>query len=291
MENSYYLVTKPLQYFNCTNIEDTNNRFCLIVNNFDNARIICDQLKEKSKIWKDILFFQTYSEAFRWIANNKSKINKLFIDSDYGIYRYNMLAKLKNVSIYVYEEGIGNYRYLKNNFRHALLSTLYSIFLGNKNYLGGSKYINGIYLYDIEKHKKCFPGNSKKLFSFKNSFNDHLTLFEESDVFFPEEVKEGLSIFKGKKVMLYLSSYNISQDAVDILKNNGNSFIKLIKPHPHLKDFDSDDSNFDKIIPSSVMAELLIAHLCTICEKVVVIHENSTALLYISFENLAEIII
>lgn len=291
MENSFYLVTKPLQYFNCTNIEDINDRFCLIVNNFDNASYIYNQLKEKTNIWKDILFFQTYSETFNWITENKSKINKLFIDSDYGIYRYNMLAKLKNVSIYVYEEGIGNYRYLKKNLRHAILSTLYSMFLGNKNYLGGSKYIKGIYLYDKEEHKKCFPGNKKKLYSFKNSFTEHLTLFKEAEVFFPNEVKMDLSILKDRKVMLYLTSYTISQNAVDELKKNGDSFYKLVKPHPHLKDFNSDKSYFDKIIPSSVMAELLIAYLCTICEKVVVIHENSTALLYISFANLEEILI
>lgn len=282
MNRSVVVVSKPLQYFNATNIEISGRKVCLIVNNFSNAKTIFNNIKTHSLYWDEVFFFETLKNAYKWVLDNKKDIDNLFIDSDYGAKKYVILDNIRNVDIFVYEEGIGNYRkkLRERNVKGYFKENFYRI-VGHKDYLGGYKYTKGIYLYDKNHFLDVHPHCQKKLYDFKVPFLEHLDMFQDKDIFFDENAQYIISKVRNKKVLLYLTSWNIYSD-IDNVLNGYPDYVKIVKPHPHIKNFDKSFVGFDYIIGGSNLIEIFINNLLKISEEVVILHHGTSSLMYFS---------
>ncbi len=281
MYKNVFIVSKPLQYFNATNIATVGYRICLLVNNFYDAENVYYKIKKDSLYWDKILFFETMQSAYRWVLDNKKDIEALFIDSDYGATKYKILSQIRNIDIFLYEEGIGNYR--KKLKEKGVIGTLkefsYNL-LGNRNYLGGSKYVKGIYLYDKNRFKNVHPNSLKPIYEFKESFIEHLKKFRDRDVFLNKDTQKILDEVIDKKVFLYLTSWSIFPQIEESLKEYSD-YSKIVKPHPHIrKDTNSYFHKFDYVLKGSDIVEIFIYELLVKSEEVVVAHHGTSSLMY-----------
>lgn len=281
MKKDVFIITKPLQYFNATNIKCKNEKICLITDNFFNAENIFKKIKKESLIWDDVLFFKKWDEPYKWIIKNKDIVNYIFIDSDFGFQKNFYLKKIKPCNIYVYEEGIGTYNEYKGRkgIFSSLLNKLYFIY-GNQLYLGTSKYVDGIFLYNIEKYLKKIPHYNKELFYFQKPFCEHLETFSDANIFLDQETKILIQNLKNKKIVLYLSSWSEYSDINNKLSLYPNH-LKIYKPHPHIKETNNIlKKYFDYILRGNILIELFITQLISVCEELVVIHHGSSAIMY-----------
>lgn len=279
-----FLVTKPIQYFNATNINIAGYKICLLVNCFDEAEKIYTALKANSTYWDDIILFNDQEDAITWIINNKSVVNNLFIYADYGIKKYRFLRKVyRLMNVYVYEEGIGNYKgkLRKKGIINKIITKLYSFF-GHQELIGGSKYVKGIYLYNSEIHKSVYPNSGKKLMEFNKQFIKHLSDFEDAETFLSENAIDILDKVKSKKVVLYLSSWNIHPDIENILMTYP-GYLTIFKPHPHITDNINISNKFMFKIEGYILVELIISKMLEVTDELIILHHGTSALMY--FEN------
>lgn len=289
-ETSVFIVTKPLQYFNATNISVIGEKICIIINRFNSAHIIFNSIKKHSLYWDQVIFFEKWQTAYSWVLGNKSKINNLFIDTDNGFTKFIFLEKIyRSVNIFIYEEGIGNYR--KSLGQKGLIGKL-KIFIynlmGNKDFLGGSKYIEGIYLYNIQEHKKTHPDCDKNLTAFNEPFLNHLANFKDSDIFLNEKAKKIVKEVSGLDVVLYLSSWSIHPQIEEILAGYPN-YVKIFKPHPHIDhQITSLNSFFNYKLEGYILVELFIQRLLEVAKKVIILHHGTSSLMY--FNNSKDLI-
>jgi hypothetical protein len=294
--NSVFIVTKPLQYFNASNILDNNIRICLIVDYFKSARKIFEKINRSSNLWDETYFFESTFDACRWILKNKKNVRNLYIDGDYGFRKYLFFYRLSLKNVYVYEEGIAAYfaNLKDNNLRNNWVIKLFYSFLGHQNYLGGSKYTKGIYIYDIEKHRACIPACNKELKYFKEPFIQHLDNFEDKDLLLTEKTKHIIESVKKRKVILYLATWslgsnvnspNYSSDISNMLIHY-HDYIKILKPHPHIRqELIEYKEIFDFCITGEDLAEYVIFEVLKEAEELIVIHHGSSALLYFEEQN------
>lgn len=279
--NSIFFVTKPLQYFNATNIEDSNYKICIIIDYFFNALEIYHKVKETSKYWDLVLFFQDRKNAFDWINLNKKGIENIYIDSDYGLKNYYYLHKLRSCNIYVYEEGLGNYKGTLRNkgLINYIIKKLYS-FLGFQDFIGGSKYTKGIYLYDIERHQEVYKKCNKIRKEFISSFDEHLKNFQDSSILMCNNSSEYIKSLSGKKILIYLTSWNIYPE-IDKILVQYDDYYKILKPHPIIREIPSKyEQYFNKILNGNIFIELFINKCIDFSPNIIVIHHNSSVGMY-----------
>lgn len=279
--NNVFIISKPIQYFNATNIAVGGKKTLLIVDNFKNAKEIFLELNESSAYWDRMYFFKVWSHAYNWVVKHKFKIDNIFIDSDYGWTKYKYLRKFNNMKIYVYEEGIGSYRKClsEKNILGSIKKALYEIVYNNKVYLGGSKYAEGIYLYDKDRFLKDIPNYKKEIFQFNNTFYTHLKVFKDRKVFLDCHTIDIIKKLKNKKVLLYLTSWKYDNKIDDIIKEY-NDYYKIIKFHPHIKETIHYSNNFDFLMRGNNLIELVIIELLENCEEVVIFHHGTSAIMY-----------
>lgn len=287
---SVFLISKPLQYFNATNISDGNQRFCLLVNSFYNAEIVCNKIKNRSNYWESCSLFDNWDKAYSWVIHNKKKIANIYIDSDYGLRKQLYLRRLSSLNIFVYEEGIGNYRkYTRPGKKeNKFLKSVYSV-LGIKDYLGGYSHTKGIYLYDIEKFKQTFPNNKKALIQFTNSFRTHLSEFNDKDIFLNKTDNETIFKLKNKKVLIYLTGWKYNVKVNNLLTEYSN-YTRILKPHPQIKSDELEEfkESYEYVLSGDTLIELFINEALSYVDEMVILHHNSSALLY--FRNEQKII-
>ena len=291
---SIFIVTKPLQYFNVTNIKDDCLKICLIINNFKNAEIFYQKISTKFiNEWNRVIFYESIFQAYKWIIKNSDSIINLYVDSDYGLRKYYYFEQISHLNIYVYEEGLGNYRrnLRKKSIYNDIINYLYKL-MGHESYLGGSKYTKCIYLYDINKHRKLLPHCRKELRFFNKNFIEHLSTFSGKEIFLDQGLNYIYSAAKGKKVVLYLTSWIYHQE-VDGIMLNYPEHIKILKPHPHFKiDFCEMQDKYQYIINGENMVEFFIYELLKQVNELVVIHRRSSALMYFDgISNLKSLVI
>lgn len=286
MSNSFYVVSKPLQYFNVINISDlTVKKTCLIVDNFYQAEAFFESIKCNS-YWYDVLFFNSSFDAYIWLKMNVKNGDNLFIDSDYGLKKNLWLSRIKSKNIYVYEEGIGSYRndLLKTGSRCEFVKFVLKL-LGVKEYMGGGPFTKGIIIYDVEKHKRLIKGFRKKRINFENSFQRHLTSESVQNSF--KDISTNLIIdnLVSKNVFMYLTDFKYN-NSVDLLITQYSSYVKILKPHPNIKDV-VNKNHFDVMIDNSVLIEFFIMQIIKRANKLILVHENSSAVQYLSsYDNL-----
>lgn len=303
MNKSVFIVSKPLQYFNASNIDDANYKVLLIVDGFSDSVIFYENVKAESKLWQEVYYFSDHYSAIKWCSTGN--FEKLYLDSDYGFHLSRYLRTIQS-QIYVYEEGVGSYqaelrRKISNNLNKRskihLLKDQVLLMLqklqGNADYHGGFNKTKGIYLYNPDLHRQNVPQFKKKRLSFKNAFREHLSQFPDKKIIDGDR-KLLISSLVGKKVLLYLSMWFIDEETISTFDAYDNT-VKILKPHPHLK-WNADSQNikckFDEIINGGSMAEFLINDLLTVVDQLIVVHHGSSALEYFKNEpKLVQIVI
>ncbi len=286
MNKSAYIITTPLQYINATNIPDQSPKECFLIKGFKNSETFYNEIKKANVFWERIHYFQNKSEALGYIINNKKSYQKLFLDSDFGIRITFSFFQLRSLIIYTYEEGYGSYRPIrkKDNFKDIIGRFVYSQ-LGCKNWIGGNRFTKGIYLYYPNVFRSLIEKNKKELFSFNLPFSVHLNRLPELS-FFSEQIKPEL--FSGKRVLVYLTSWTINPKISAVL-NEYPDYLKILKPHPHLKSKDVEGYKFDIVYDNSIPAEILIPKILHVAKKIVIVHENSSALIYLNSDQITAI--
>lgn len=278
MKKSAYIITKPLQYINATNIEDDNLKDCYLEDNFNSFDLFVESIRSKSNHWDKIYTSKTKQLALFKIIMNRGKYSKIYLDSDFGILVRLSLFLLFPLKVYVYEEGFASYTAAcraRKSFKDVILLMIDRIMFG-KNWSGGSASTKGIYLYHKDAFRKIVSNdNLKELLDFKSKFSDHLMSLPEINFLF-----DGidLEMFKGKKVLLYLSSWEINKDLNSYIDKYP-EHIKIAKLHPHIKDMAYANDNFDYVVPNMLPAEIVISELIKLAESCVVIHEGSAAMM------------
>lgn len=195
----------------------------------------------------------------------------------------------KKINIYVYEEGIGNYRKTLNekNLFGKFKKIIYEYLLGNKVYLGGSKYTKGIYLYDKERFNENVLSNKKELLSFSTSFYNHLETFKDREVFLDQSTINLIKKLHNKKVLFYLTSWSYDKK-MDELITDYDDYFKILKLHPHIKEIGTYSKEYDFIMEGDNLIELVIIELLKTCEKVVIFHHGTSAIMYFNNESKLE---
>lgn len=293
---SVFVISKPLQYFNATNIPDVNDKIALISNSFKNADTFFEMVKKHSTYWDSVFLFNTNKEALQWLIDNKHNVDNIYLDADYGFSKHEILRKIKGKRIFVYEEGLGTYepnlrlattKNIVKNFtpftkiKVKLFKYIYDV-LGMKDHHGGNPHTEGLYLYDVARHKTAVPEFNKKRLSFKNSFVDHLVDFEDKFLLYKKD-EELLKKTHGRTVVLYLSSWSIHSEIKALLTNYPDA-IKIAKPHPQIEASAYTsfyNAGIDYIIQGENMVEFLIYDLLLSSQNLIVVHHNSAALQYL----------
>lgn len=281
---NYFIVTKPLQYFNCLNIKTYGKRVLIFVNSFYNANEFFIKTNEAHN-WDNSFFFNCENSAYKFIYKSLNKDDTLFIDSDYGITSLLRLCRVKTKEIYVYEEGVGSYRddlLSRHNYSYVK-NFLYKLF-GVKNHMGGSRFVKGLYIYDVQKHIQMVPRFKNKRLSFEHSFIENLSL-NTNFLLDNDRINFYSEAFKDKDVHLYLTSWQFNEKIVAIFdKIRDESILSsvafIIKPHPHMKSIDFN-YKFCHVIPGDLMIEPLLQILSNKSSKLVVYHENSSCMQYL----------
>lgn len=296
MSVSYYLVTKPLQYVNATNIEDNRNKVLLLVDKFYESDKFYRALIS-NKYWDKVVFFPNDSnnndnilKAFDFLKKNAKYNDYIFLDNDQSLKKNVWISKLKCRNIYVYEEGVGSYRNdLSKQGRLKLLKIIMYKLTGLKHHSGGSKFVKGLYVYDINKHKNEVVNFHNERLCFKNNFTNHLKSIEHHFDFQLKEVLELIDLCRNKSIVLYLSSWTFDDNIYKILSEIDSDF-RILKLHPHIQE-KKNYPKFDFVLSNGILVELFILKALESCKSVTVLHYNSSALQYIDHPNLNEVIL
>lgn len=289
IKKSVFIVTKPLQYFNSKNILDLNPKVLLLVDLFSEAEPIFKKIKTESSYWDESHFFKKFQYSFIWIFRNKRNISNLYIPTDIGLQMFFFLKMMGNLNIYIYEEGIGNYTSIISEFKkQPLLNRMVYKIFNLQTFFGGSVFVKGTILYQIEKHRRTVPVYKKQRIPFKKNFIENLKLDKDLDLFFPQELHAVVSNLKGKNVLLYITSWKINPNIDKYLKEFPDFFM-ILKPHPHIREITTKD-DFNLIVQGLVPVEILILKIKHYCKKLVVFHENSSSALYLKNDEILKLI-
>lgn len=277
MKKSAYIITKPLQYINATNISDTSDKVCLLVDSFSNSKKLLQSIKNYSNHWVDFYWFGNRNNAFFYLLKNKNKFDKIFTDSDNGIITRLFLFLLYPIKISVYEEGFGNYRNeLRQKHKNYKKVLNYIDSLMGKNYLGGSNRTGAIYLYHPNAFLKLVDAKpQQKLLKFNLDFYTHLLSLKEIIGLFSYDFKSNI---KGKNVIIYLSARKIDNSYKNYLEKSP-GFYKVLKPHPEFKNVLGIEKEFDVVVANEVPAELLITNILKEATSLLIIHHGDTTVL------------
>ncbi len=275
--NNVFLVTRPIQYINVLNLPvKIEGDILLLVNSFEGWKDICELAENDHKRWKKVVCLSTHKEVIRWILKNRKDTTNFYTYSDNGISWHVLFFVLRKIKFHVYEEGWATYSHYPRN----LIKIVLSLNLNAGTFLGGSRFVKSIYIYNRWLHKALFPGNRKTLIEFRKPMIQFLLETPFSDKF----VYSGIDEFKGKNVLLYITNWNYNI-IIDQILLEYDDFIKVIKPHPRYKRNNSNDSKFDHIIDGQYIAEIIIAQLISHANKLVIVHECSTAMLYFAHQS------
>ncbi|MBS2210211.1 hypothetical protein KEM09_02295 [Carboxylicivirga mesophila] len=278
-KRSIYIISKPIQYVNATNIPDNSEKDCIILDEFYNADKFCFNIKTISSKWNNVQIIKTRYKALFYILKNKNKYNKLFIDSDYGVILTLFLLFLPQIGLYTYEEGYGSYRIVveNNSFVKKLHTVIYNI-IGGKSWIGGNRFTKGMYLYYPEVFKTLVTNNPKKeLFKLENDFYVHIRSLSEVKEFYKDI---DFNFYCNKKIIIYLTTWIIRDDVKFYLDNYPDHY-SILKPHPHIKEQPEIKKLFNEVVDSSIPAEIFLSEISDKCSELIIIHENSTSLIYL----------
>lgn len=285
-KKSAFIVTKPLQLMVAMSlIEQLDLKAVsdfLIVDAFANAEDVAQRLQKYSNFGRSI-FCDSFKKAYR-IAKKRC-YQHLYIDSDVGLRQYAQLVLIKvfhrKKEINVYEEGLGTYR---NDLYHGTRKYFLDL-IGAGTYFGGCSLTSKFYAYRPEEYKIKLNVHYKKVEEIRKPLEQFIleNIDILRDIFNFREIEKimNFSMFYDE-CHVYLSSWTIDNS---IMKDiNGFSGLKLLKPHPHIKNNKSNEGFLT--IPAYIPAELLLIKLLEVCKKINVYHHGTSASRYINSDRI-----
>ena len=271
-----YIVTKPLQYINVLNISSSEPKVLLLINSFYNSKSFFEIINKNSDYWDDTFFFNSVLDSLKWLIDNKKNLKTIYTDSDFNHIKQFYL--LKNYNITVYEEGIGTYRkklHMPRTFYGRFYQFL-KVVLGFKNRRGGSRFTKNVIVYYPDFYVSYLHEKSKKVSKFKLPLIEHIAKLEINKIF---QNIPNLNFCKNKNVVIFISSPNILKSELEFVFNQ-KSDVKLLKPHPHIKNNNKEYGKFDFIISNEIPSEILINQLIKIVKKITIISNFSSSTIY-----------
>jgi hypothetical protein len=275
MKKSAFIISKPIQYVNATNIPDTDSRQCFLVNEFYNVEKFKSLVEQETSYWQHVSIYETKLDAVKYVIRHKDEFSRLYIDSDFGIVLNFYLKKLGPVEVYTYEEGYASYSFIRKSatFKDRFKAWVAGL-LQLENWVGAHPATKGMYLYQPEKFQKTI-GNYKPIYAFRKPFMEHIFALDEIKALLGNIQEE---VFADKNVLLYLTSWNV-HPAFEEYMDKGTFDYRVIKPHPHIKHHITF-SQFDLVVDNYIPAEVLIRAIMAHCRTLTILHEGSFALEY-----------
>lgn len=287
MRKELYICTKPLQYFNIKNIVDESFscRVLLIKGNFLDAKLFSDLVRTNDKIWDRVLYTDDTKGFYVYIIKENADI--LYIDNDSSGF-YALYSILLNKRVFVYEEGYGTYRRAAIKESVGKYKFLLYKLMGIDKQIGNARFVKGVYLYLPGLYKNLYPNYKKEIRKFNKPFM--LALRESASLFMSLSGNVGkLELIRNRSILVYLTSHSLNERILTYLEIESSRYdCVYIKPHPHVKSIDITSSVQVSIINSNVMMEFLLLILLDNGNKITVVHENSTSIIW--FQNLVECI-
>jgi len=278
MTNRYVIFTKPLQFFNAFNIPEVDeNSIFLMTNSFFQADLFFQKILNQTSI--KCFFFEEARDPYLWLEKNALDGDFLYINTDYGVKPMLWMWNLRSLNIFVYEEGIGTYR--TDLISRSFLVKMCLKILGFKSYFGGGRFTKGIFVYDIDKYLSTKDNLKIEVRNFEMNFFDHLKNFKFRNLLFDVKINF-INDINNKDVLLYISSWSLYPN-LDVVLSEYVNYITVFKPHPHI--VNSLDNLFDLFqyqIDGNIMVEYLILNILENAKSLVVLHENSSSMLYFS---------
>lgn len=261
----------------------------LFVDSFFGAKNVSSALDRESGFKGRVKFFKTHNQVHT--HTRKAGYDRIFIDSDVGLRNFLTLLRFKTnnfqAKIAVYEEGLGTYRIdLYRGLRRFLG------YFGVGIHFGGCFFTDEIFLFNCSEYRKNFPGNKTSILQIEEKIDTFITgnllilnkIFGYSNNFFPTQSKD-----KNKSCLIYLTNWTIKNEVIE--KLNSINCVKIIKPHPHLKNFSYKKTNTFIEIAGCIPAELLVANISNYFEEVIIYHHGSSIVRYSTVENVKFILI
>lgn len=287
MRKEIYICTKPFQYFNIKNIVDESSSFrvLLIRGNFFDAKLFVDLVKANDKVWDRVLYADNTKSFYGHIVKENADV--LYIDNDSSGF-YALYSILLNKRVFVYEEGFGTYRQAAIKESVGKYKFLLYKLMGVDERIGNARFVKGLYLYLPGLYKILYPDYQKEIRQFKKPF---MVALRDSSSFFlslSDNIGE-LGVVKNRSILVYLTSHCLNDQILGYLTTESPHYDNVyVKPHPHIKDKEFMSSVKAVVIHSNIMMEFLLLTLLDNGNRVTVVHENSTSVIW--FQNLAECI-
>lgn len=274
-----FIVSKPLQILVAAliikQLKIELSSQLIVVDSFHGAQGVYERMKSADWSLRDLdfAFARSKQEAYKLVKS--AQPNALFIDADVGLRRFITLLLLKRgrreLSIHVYEEGVGTYNTdLYSGAKKAIFDRL-----GIGTNFGGSALADSIYVFDDVGYRSRFPESKSTAVKIKRSIADLISQELSSWVFimnYSNPHPQG-----SRQCHVYLSSWEIDEA---FLRNfstfNGDKFIKL---HPHLADREGFD--FARSITSTAPAEIVLMDLASKYDEVHVFHHGTSTHRYV----------
>lgn len=252
----------------------------IVANCFYDAPTIVGRLSE-TEGGLNIRLAATYDEAIKIVESELPA--HLFIHWDVGLGTQRRLQRLMRANqgqkISVFEEGIGTYR---QDIYPPLKKRIFRL-LGLPVNVGGSKYVDDIYVYDREEYVGSALVRPQNVVQIYPQLCEMLAKREAqfAYIFSCQWLFELLKASNDVLCTIYLSNWNFSEsDLVGRLPENG---VKVLKLHPHCQVCVKSKSII--VAPNSLPAELLVMSASRIFDVVVVHHKNSSVPRYVKNKN------
>lgn len=295
MNRIIYVCSKPLQLIISLILlekeENRNKNICIfIIDDFANSIEISNSL---NKLFPGI--------STTWHKNKKNALNikkisdndEIYIDSDVGIRNAITLTKLKfirrNITLHLYEEGIGTYR---TNLTSSFFRKLILPSLGIGTIFGQCWATDQIHVFEpIRYLDKTRTLKEVHRIPTDIKFWLEKNLRKISDLFSGNtEINELINDKDGSRIAhLYLSGWTLKKTVIQQIQKQSNSFFKA---HPHIKDLSQINNPYKlRIIPNHIPAEIILITMLEQYNKIYVYHEQSSSLHYIKDKKIIECII
>lgn len=289
MERHLFLVSKPIQFIIQKtvlekNLKDSDLFYELwIVGSFYKSNCLYEKLCECPKPWQRVKYFK--NKYFAYLSLLKFNFKYIYIDSDFGLINGVLfILKLLGVKIFVVEEGSGIYSTdlllsfdKLSGVMYHVKSFLYYRILGSGRYLGDSRWVHGIYIFDDIKYLLVHANYKKKIFRIGESLKGQIlnNLEYYFNLFSLDRVLPLNEIEGAFKVFVYSASFNVNYDFVFNLYDYD---LLLIKLHPSVEKFKFKNiprKNI-KFVKTSAPTEVIAYYLLQLGKIVKVFHENSS---------------
>jgi hypothetical protein len=226
---------------------------------------------KKDTIWGAVETSKALTIYLKEFDNSGSDI---FIYSDFGMrINYHLYYLHTNNRIHLFQDGSANYLPATRKFK--AFNYIYSFLMGDglrfENFVGQSRFISSLFLYDKSRFKRIFKGRNIKVFSIGESFLQSINMLAKKSYIEKYNTEDNIK----NKAILYLPGWSVNPILVKYIVENFNG-VRFIKKHPADEGNLSYFSEFTSI-ESHYIGEQVICELMLKFTKVVVILESEAS--------------